>query len=169
MGETMPSSDCPVQFPAPEEPLSLTEHAIRHLAGSDGFEELPVVSVEERSFSPLFGVEVRPHRYLITVRLPDFRHDEVAVAITGSEVLIYGRHTVADGDSNGPPSARSFSKTFRLPHWIDLGSSEAVFHDGVLEVGFSRTVQQGLRFVDVKLGTGHEGSSCVGCSVVTAK
>lgn len=150
----MTQSQFPSEFALHTQPISVTEHVIRCLAESDGFDE-PVLSrdEDEHVIAPVFDVEVRPHRYLITMRLPKFRFDEVAVAVMGNEVLIYGKHApdAADGANASP---ESFSKSFRLPNWIDLNSADAAIHDGMLRVAFLRTVQPGLRYVPVREGGG---------------
>lgn len=148
----MTQSQFPSEFALPTEPTSVTEQAICHLAGSDGFDD-PILSrdEDEHVIQPVFDVEVRPHRYLITMRLPKFRCDEVAVAVMGNEVLVYGKHA-PDAAGEGNASAESFSKSFRLPNWIDLNSADATIHEGMLRVAFLRTVQPGLRYVPVREG-----------------
>lgn len=150
----MTQSQFSSEFALPTQPTSVTEHVIRYLASSDGFDEPVLVRDEDEDvIQPVFDVEVRPHRYLVTVRLPKFRLDDVAVAVMGNEVLIYGKRA-SSAEDGVPACHQSFSKRFRLPNWIDLNSADAAIHDGMLRVSFLRTVQPGLRYVPVREGGG---------------
>lgn len=151
-----------VEVPLAEELRATTARVIRYLAGNEGHDEGALGEGEgETVIVPVFDVEVRPHRYLVTIRLPGFSVEEITVALSSNQVVIYGRHqtfSAASVESKRSLPALTFSKVFRLPNWIDMESCEATLSDGILQVAFLRTSQHGLRYVPIKSVVGEGGA-----------
>lgn len=110
-------------------------------------------------WSPTIETLTRDERLVFRVDLPGLRREDVKVEIADDELVISGERTQSEREAKGGTlySERrygAFERRLTLPEGCDLGTVEAVFDNGVLEVSLAgpKRATPSSRKIEIKHG-----------------
>lgn len=89
------------------------------------------------SFIPNVELYEKDGNYVIDAALPGFKKDDIDVEISGNEITLSGTYEVREDHRKTHYSEMqqaSFTRTFVLPHEIDVDKVMASFENGILEI-----------------------------------
>lgn len=105
--------------------------------GEDNFRIGPKISSERE---PLADVNSTDKEVKVILEIPGVKKEDIK--INANETLV---------EINANDSQRKYHKTIQLPHDIDINTAKSTYNNGILEVTFVKSKDQGVKGREIKI------------------